>query len=212
MVGRLPENNSRPLRLQQQHRFPPRRGVLPANSPLGIAAVQREQVERILQIQIRGRSSAGTAPGSPRPARQSGRRRRGTALWHLVIWPGAKKDGELFRFTPLADAYAHATLARPPTQDGQWPRVPRTVQVLSDAGGTAFLLRFVGTSSGTRYERSFPLARNAGVGAVCIAGNMVRRRKSRCWRLHPAALAGLAEPARQCVPRRSLGTRPPGRC
>ena len=57
--------------------------------------------------------------------------------WHLVIWP--REDGELSRFTPLADAYAHATLARSPPQYGQWPRVPRTVQVLSGAGGRAFL-------------------------------------------------------------------------
>ena len=30
--------------------------------------------------------------------------------WHLVIWP--RDDGELSRFTSLADAYAHATMAR----------------------------------------------------------------------------------------------------
>jgi hypothetical protein len=51
--------------------------------------------------------------------------------WHLVIWP--REDGELFRFTPLADADAHATLARSPSPHRQWPRVPRTVQVLSGA-------------------------------------------------------------------------------
>ena len=46
--------------------------------------------------------------------------------WHLVIWP--RDDGELSRFTPLADAYAHATLARSPPQYRQWARVPRTVK------------------------------------------------------------------------------------
>ncbi len=82
--------------------------------------------------------------------------------WHLVIWP--RDDGELSRFTSLADAYAHATLARSPRQYRQWLRVPGTVQVLSGAGGRAFLhglwvrraervtsepcLFFPGTSSG----------------------------------------------------------------
>ena len=46
--------------------------------------------------------------------------------WHLVIWP--RDDGELSRFTPLADAYAHATLAGSPPQYRQWARVPRTVK------------------------------------------------------------------------------------
>jgi len=36
---------------------------------------------------------------------------------------------------------------------------------------TSISTRFVGTSSGTRYERILPLVRNVGVGAVCIAGN-----------------------------------------
>ena len=43
--------------------------------------------------------------------------------------------------------------------------------------------RFVGTSSGTRYERILPLVQNVGVGAVCIAGNNGTAKESRCWRL-----------------------------
>ena len=78
---------------------------------------------------------------------------------------------EKSRFTPLADAYAHPTLARLRPQYRQWPCVPRTVQVLSGVRSTGISTRFVGTSSGTRYERILPLVRNAGVGAICIAGN-----------------------------------------
>jgi len=36
---------------------------------------------------------------------------------HLVIWP--QEDGRFSRYTPLADDYAHATLARSPPQYGQ---------------------------------------------------------------------------------------------
>jgi hypothetical protein len=52
----------------------------------------------------------------------------------------------------------------------QWPRVPRTVQVLSGAGGRAFL-HGLSVRRAERVERILPLVRNVGVGAVCIAGN-----------------------------------------
>ncbi len=34
--------------------------------------------------------------------------------WHLMVWP--REDGELSRFTPLADVNAHAALAHSPPQ------------------------------------------------------------------------------------------------
>lgn len=100
---------------------------------------------------------------------------------HLVIWP--QEDGRLF---PV-----HAPGGRSRTRNvGTLTAAVRAVATCTKDGsspfrcrGTSISTRFVGTLSGTRCERILPLARNAGVGAVCTAGNMVRRRRCRCWRL-----------------------------
>ena len=52
--------------------------------------------------------------------------------WHLVVWP--REDGDLSRFTHLADADAHAKVARPAGQHGERPRLPGAVQILPRAG------------------------------------------------------------------------------
>ena len=99
----------------------------------------------------------------------------------LVIWP--REDGELSRFTPLADAYAHATLARSPPQYRQWPCVPRTVQVLSGAGGRAFLHGLSVRRAERVTSESCPWCGTLAWGQSASLETTVRRRKSRCWRL-----------------------------
>ena len=103
--------------------------------------------------------------------------------WHLVIWP--REDGELSRFTLLVDAYAHATLARSPPQYRQWPRVPRTVQVLSGAGGRAFLHGLPVRRAERVASESCPWCGTLAWGQSASLETTVRRRKSRCWRLGP---------------------------
>ncbi len=52
--------------------------------------------------------------------------------WHLVVWP--EKDGQLPRFTHLADSDTYAEVACPPEEHRQRARLPGPLQVLPRAG------------------------------------------------------------------------------
>ena len=82
-------------------------------------------------------------------------------------------------------AAAHATLARSPPQYRQWPRVPRTVQVLSGAGGRAFLHGLSVRRAERVTSESCPWCGTLAWGQSASLETTVRRRKSRCWRLGP---------------------------
>ena len=67
----------------------------------------------------------------------------------------------------------------------QWPRVPRTVQVLSGAGGRAFLHGLSVRRAERVTSESCPWCGTLALGQSASLETTVRRRKSRCWRLGP---------------------------
>ena len=103
------------------------------------------------------------------------------------LWAGEDRNEQpmVDWSTPLADAYAHATLARSPPQYRQWPREPRTVQVLSGAGGRAFLHGLSVRRAERVTSESCPWCGTLAWGQSASLETTVRRRKSRCRRLGP---------------------------
>ena len=90
------------------------------------------------------------------------------------------RAGNEYKFTPLADAYAHARLARSPPPYRQWPRVPRTVQVLFGAGGRAFLHGLPVRRAERVTSESCPWCGALAWGQSASLETTVRRRERRC--------------------------------
>jgi len=114
--------------------------------------------------------------------------------WHFVLWP--EIDGD--RLSPLADSYAHATLARPLPYFGHRPPLPGPFQVFSHPGRRSPL-------HGASVRGKESAAGQAGCQGRGVA--LVQPSPAATKRAHPP----LPSPLARARAKRLAGARPTGR-